>query len=102
MCGRDFAVPARSSATRFFISSAALFVKVTARIFSGENVSPENILAVTFTNKAAEEMKKRVAELLAGTAKSLPHIGTFHAICSRLLRREINKLGYSQSFSILD
>ena len=67
-----------------------------------KNISPENILAVTFTNKAAEEMKKRVAELLVGTTKSLPHIGTFHAICSRILRREIDKIGYGKNFSILD
>jgi DNA helicase-2/ATP-dependent DNA helicase PcrA len=67
-----------------------------------KNISPENILAVTFTNKAAEEMKKRVAELLEDTAGSLPHIGTFHSICSRILRREIDKLGYAKNFSILD
>jgi len=73
-----------------------------AHLILEKNIQPENILAVTFTNKAAEEMKKRVAELLAGTSKTLPHIGTFHSICSRILRQEIGKIGYSQNFSILD
>jgi DNA helicase-2/ATP-dependent DNA helicase PcrA len=67
-----------------------------------KNIRPENILAVTFTNKAAEEMKSRVAVLLRETRSPLPHIGTFHSICSRILRREIDKIGYAKNFSILD
>ena len=64
-------------------------------------VSPANILAVTFTNKAAGEMKERVRLLLPITAQP-PQIGTFHSICARILRKEANRVGYSQSFSIYD
>ncbi|WP_103981438.1 ATP-dependent helicase [Helcococcus massiliensis] len=60
-----------------------------------------DILAFTFTNKAANEMKERVADLLN---KEVDHmwIGTFHSICSRILRRNIEKLGYKNTFSIYD
>ncbi|WP_311487838.1 UvrD-helicase domain-containing protein [uncultured Helcococcus sp.] len=60
-----------------------------------------DILAFTFTNKAASEMKERVADLLN---KEVDHmwIGTFHSICSRILRRNIDKLGYKNTFSIYD
>lgn len=62
---------------------------------------PEEILAVTFTNKAAEEMFKRVQSLLKKKNVSL-NIGTFHSICSRLLRLEIHRLGFSKDFVIYD
>lgn len=62
---------------------------------------PEEILAVTFTNKAAEEMFKRVQSLLKQKNVSL-NIGTFHSICSRLLRQEIHRLGFSKDFVIYD
>ncbi len=70
-------------------------------------VSPGNILAVTFTNKAADQMKERVARLLAAggwTAGGapLPVISTFHALGVRILRQEIGRLGYSRDFSIYD
>ncbi len=77
-----------------------------------KNVSAQHILAVTFTNKAAEEMRGRVALLLSQTTKKpflsgkqpvgLPHIGTFHSICSRILRKDIAALGYKATFTILD
>lgn len=77
-----------------------------------KNVRPGNILAVTFTNKAAEEMKERITDLLnnfnkeqceiLNTKYQIPTIGTFHSICVRILRREIEKLGYKSSFNILD
>jgi len=68
-------------------------------------VRPEQILAVTFTNKAAAEMKERVEKLLGSAPRSSsPLIATFHSLCVRLLRREIEKLerGYTSSFTIYD
>lgn len=64
-------------------------------------ISPENILLLTFTNKAANEMVRRV-ELLLGTYPTGLWAGTFHAIGNRLLRRYATRLGYGQNFSILD
>ncbi len=64
-------------------------------------VSPYNILALTFTNKAAREMLGRVEELVGDKAQQA-WIGTFHSICVRILRRDIEKLGYQRSFVIYD
>jgi len=63
---------------------------------------PENILAVTFTNKAAAEMRERVQKLLGPHRTSEPLISTFHSFCVRILRREIEHLGYRRNFSIYD
>ncbi len=66
-------------------------------------VSPYNILAVTFTNKAAGEMQQRVEKLLEGfPVSSQPSIGTFHSICVRILRKHIHELDYENSFVIYD
>ena len=62
---------------------------------------PEEILAVTFTNKAAKEMKVRVMKLLKANELSLS-IGTFHSICARILREDIQVLGFSEHFAIYD
>ena len=64
-------------------------------------VSAEHILAVTFANKAAQEMKGRVNKLVPGK-ESVLNIGTFHSICARILRNEIHHLGYTADFSIFD
>ncbi len=73
------------------------------------NVSPENILAVTFTNKASQEMKERMGKLLgaristsSGRLTAMPLVGTFHSICARILRKEIEVLGYNKNFAIYD
>jgi len=65
-------------------------------------VPPENILAVTFTNKAADQMKDRVAAVLQGTLGVLPHISTFHSFCVSVLRRHIDRLEYTRDFTIYD
>ena len=64
-------------------------------------LEPEEILAVTFTNKAAEVMKQRVANLLKNKMHDV-NIGTFHSICSKILRNEIKHLGFSKDFAIYD
>jgi DNA helicase-2/ATP-dependent DNA helicase PcrA len=73
-----------------------------AYLIKEKKINPRNILAVTFTNKAAEEMKDRVKELLSGNFYREPWMGTFHHICVRILRAEIDKLGYKKSFVICD
>lgn len=65
------------------------------------NVEPWKIVAITFTNKVAAEMKKRVLDMNPGIDKDL-HIQTFHSFCARLLREDIGVLGYSRNFTILD
>ena len=64
-------------------------------------VRPHNILAVTFTNKAAEEMKNRVAELVGEAGRHL-WVSTFHSSCARILRMEAELLGYQRNFVIYD
>ena len=76
-----------------------------AHLIREKNVAPFNILAVTFTNKAAQEMRERVEKLLEGAGlRSAPLVATFHGLCVRILRRDIDKLqaGYTRSFTIYD
>lgn len=76
-----------------------------AYLIADKHVEPYNILAVTFTNKAAGEMRHRIEELLKGQRlNSFPLISTFHSLCVRILRQDIEKLdeGYKRSFTIYD
>ncbi|MEH7385890.1 DNA helicase PcrA [Bacillus sp. JJ1521] len=66
-----------------------------------KQIAPWNILAITFTNKAAREMKERVQGILGGAAEDI-WISTFHSMCVRILRRDIDRMGFSRNFSILD
>lgn len=72
-----------------------------AYLLEEKRVNPWNILAITFTNKAAKEMKERVTRLV-GTAGNDMWVSTFHSMCVRILRREAEQLGYSRSFTICD
>ena len=65
------------------------------------NISPFNILAITFTNKATNEMKERLTRFLDIDTKHLT-ICTFHSLCANILRKEITLLGYKKDFSIVD
>ena len=65
-------------------------------------IKPHEILAVTFTNKAAGEMRSRVEKLIPKNVSSLPVIGTFHSVCARFLRSNIERLGYKSNFTIYD
>ena len=73
--------------------------KIAYEIANG--VKPWNILAITFTNKAANEMKERIEKLIGDAAKDL-WMGTFHSICVKILRRYIDRVGYKTDFVIFD
>ena len=72
-----------------------------AYIMARRDVRPYEILAITFTNKAAGEMKERVADLVGAVARSM-WVSTFHSSCVRMLRQEATRLGYNSSFTIYD
>jgi DNA helicase-2/ATP-dependent DNA helicase PcrA len=83
-----------SGKTRVITHRVAYLIKLCG-------ISPHNIIAVTFTNKAAREMKERLEQLLGQVAEALT-LGTFHAICARILRREGKAIGLESSFVIYD
>jgi DNA helicase-2/ATP-dependent DNA helicase PcrA len=83
-----------SGKTRVITHRVAYLIKVCG-------VKPHNIMAVTFTNKAAREMEKRLEQLLGQTSEALT-LGTFHAICARILRREAEAIGLNPRFVIYD
>ena len=72
-----------------------------AYLIGEKQVKPWNIIAITFTNKAANEMKERIANLVGDEAKDI-WMGTFHSICVRILRRFIDRIGFDTSFIIFD
>lgn len=85
---------AGSGKTRVLTTSIAYLIEE-------KNIDPRNIIAITFTNKAANEMKERISNLLNMDVSHL-WIGTFHSICARILRMNIDKIGYDKNFTIYD
>ena len=76
-----------------------------AYLIAEKGVPPWNVLAVTFTNKAADEMRRRVQGLLRGqNISGTPRVSTFHSLCVRILRQDIEQLNenYSRSFTVYD
>ncbi|MEO6789294.1 MAG: UvrD-helicase domain-containing protein [Chthoniobacteraceae bacterium] len=85
---------AGSGKTRVITARAAFLIS--------RGVAPESILAVTFTNKAAKEMRERLATMIDPDQAKKTVMSTFHALCVRILRQDIEKLGYKKNFSIYD
>jgi len=73
-----------------------------AHILATRRAHPSQILAVTFTNKAAREMKNRIGEMIGDVAEGMPWLGTFHSISARILRRHAELVGLRSDFTILD
>ena len=73
-----------------------------ANIIKEKKAYPNQILAVTFTNKAAKEMQNRVSRILGSSATGLPWLGTFHSICAKLLRKHASAVNLNSNFTIID
>ena len=73
-----------------------------AHILNENKAFPNQILSVTFTNKAAREMQNRVGKILNNQEVGLPWLGTFHSICAKILRRHAKAVNLNQNFTIID
>ena len=73
----------------------------TAYLIEEKNVNPYNIMAITFTNKAANEMRERIDNIV-GHGSNAVWVATFHSTCVRILRRYIDRIGYDTNFTIYD
>ena len=73
-----------------------------AHIIEKKNAYPNQILAVTFTNKAAKEMQNRISNILKKEAVGLPWLGTFHSVCAKLLRKHAMAVNLNSNFTIVD
>ena len=73
-----------------------------AHIITEKKAYPNQILAVTFTNKAAKEMQTRVSKMLGASATGLSWLGTFHSICAKLLRKHAPAVNLNSNFTIID
>ena len=72
-----------------------------AYLIAEKGINPWNILAITFTNKASKEMKERVSQIIGGEGDSV-WVSTFHSMCVRILRRDVDLIGYNSNFTIAD
>jgi DNA helicase-2/ATP-dependent DNA helicase PcrA len=81
--------------------TAALTARL-AHIIATRRAWPSEILSVTFTNKAAREMKERVGRIIGDAVEGMPWLGTFHSICAKMLRRHAELVGLQSNFTILD
>ncbi|MBW0144634.1 UvrD-helicase domain-containing protein [Sphingomicrobium sp. B8] len=81
--------------------TAALTARL-AHLIAQRLAWPSQILAVTFTNKAAREMKERVSQITGGAVEGMPYLGTFHSVCARMLRSHAELVGLQSNFTIID
>jgi len=81
--------------------TAALTARL-ANLIATRLAWPSQILAVTFTNKAAREMKERISQITGGAVEGMPYLGTFHAVCARMLRVHAELVGLQSNFTIID
>lgn len=81
--------------------TAALTARL-AHIIATRHAWPSEILAVTFTNKAAREMRERIGRMIGDAVEGMPWLGTFHSICAKMLRRHAELVGLQSNFTILD
>ena len=77
-------------------------ITIRTVILDKNKAFPNEILAVTFTNKAAREMQIRITKIMGNKQVGLPWLGTFHSICAKILRRHAKAAGLSQNFTIID